>query len=90
MKPQEYIVLNLKERKVLTKKNIKSLYFKRQKIEPTEWDITLIGWGSRWTDIEWKNKITEFKIKVKKIDSKITPMTYLEVWDLLEEVLMQK
>lgn len=71
---------------MLNKKEIEKLFLKNQKRNPNEWDIELIKMGSRWTDIQWKHKMTEFKLQIKEIDTKgVSDLSYVEVWDLLEE-----
>ena len=47
-------------------------------------------WCSKEVDIIWRNKITNFKEKIKKLDeSSFVALNYHDVWHLLEEELIE-
>lgn len=76
---------------MLSKKEIIDLYEDKQKTKPSEWDIALAKTVSKWCDIIWRNKLTEFKLEIKKHDlsNKFVGLAYKDVWDLLEKHLIE-
>jgi len=77
---------------MLKKKEVINLYILKQKCKP--YPATISNWlqGSKYTDIQWKNKITEIKSNIKKFDeeNKIIPLNYKDVWRIIEEVLIEQ
>lgn len=76
---------------MLTKKEIISIYENTQKCKPYEGTISDWLESSKHTDILWRNKITEFKMKIKEIDvsNKFVALTYKDVWEELEKGLLK-
>lgn len=76
---------------MLTKREIISIYQERQKCKP--YPATISDWleSSKHTDVMWRNKLTEFKTKIKDFDlnNRFIPLTYKDVWDMLEEEVLK-
>jgi len=75
---------------MLSKKQIIELYYQKQRHKPTDWDIALSKTVSRWCDVIWRNKITEFKLAVKEADKLDFGLKYKQVWDIIEKELIEE
>jgi len=74
---------------MLTKKQIIKIYEDKHKVKVYPATVCEIHTGVRYAEIDWKNKLTEFKMKVKEFDeNNIIPLNYKQVWDLLEGHLL--